>query len=67
MTKVLLKTGNYAEFLNTIKSRIRDARISAAQSVNKELITLYWSIGKDIVEKQEQLGWGKSANLSGTV
>jgi predicted nuclease of restriction endonuclease-like (RecB) superfamily len=28
--------------------------------VNKELIQLYWDIGKMIVEKQEKLGWGKS-------
>lgn len=28
--------------------------------VNKELISLYWEIGKGIVEKQEQLGWGKA-------
>ena len=33
---------------------------------NKEFINLYWDIGKNIVEKQEQFGWGKSVvkNLS---
>ena len=60
MTTILSKITDYAEFLDAIKSRIRTARITAARAVNKELITLYWSIGKDIVEKQEQLGWGKS-------
>ena len=59
-TKKSIVTKDYTEFLHTIKSRIRDARITAARAVNKELIGLYWSIGKDIVEKQEQLGWGKS-------
>jgi predicted nuclease of restriction endonuclease-like (RecB) superfamily len=29
-------------------------------SVNRELIYLYWNIGKSIVEKQEDMGWGKS-------
>ncbi|MBI3540764.1 MAG: DUF1016 domain-containing protein [Deltaproteobacteria bacterium] len=67
MTKNLSKTNNYAEFLGRIKSRIAQARIRAARTVNHELTDLYWSIGKDIVEKQENLGWGKSVveKLSG--
>lgn len=60
MSQTVSKNNDYSQFLNSIKSRIREARISAARKVNKELIALYWSIGKDIVEKQEQLGWGKS-------
>lgn len=60
MIKTLSKTNDYLEFLSTIKNRVRDARISAARVVNKELISLYWDIGKSIVEKQGNLGWGKS-------
>lgn len=30
------------------------------KAVNKQLIGLYWEIGKSIVEKQEKYGWGKS-------
>lgn len=59
MTKSL-QTTDYAEFLNTIKSRIRRAQISASRVLNKGLIGLYWSIGKDIVEKQKKLEWGKA-------
>lgn len=62
MTEALTKTADYADFLNTIKARIRDARISAARAVNQELISLYWTIGKNIVQKQEQLGWGKAVD-----
>lgn len=51
---------NYIEFLETVKGRIRDSRIRATRAASKELITLYWKIGQDIVEKQEELGWGKS-------
>ncbi len=51
---------DYLHFLETIKSRIQSARISAARSVNRELISLYWEIGKGIVAKQKTLGWGKS-------
>lgn len=49
---------NYAKFLTSLKGKIRSAQIKGAIAVNKELIRLYWDIGKDIVEKQEQDGWG---------
>ena len=49
----------YIKFLNEIKSRILTARIQAIRSVSKELINLYWDIGKSIVERQKQFGWGK--------
>ena len=54
-----LKSGEYLIFLNEIKSRIVAARIHAIRSVNKELIELYWDIGKNIVKRQEQYSWGK--------
>lgn len=50
----------YKSFVDDIKSRIRDAHYQALKAVNKELIQLYSDIGKMIVEKQEQKGWGKS-------
>ena len=50
----------YKSFVEDIKSRIRDANYQALKAVNKELIQLYSDIGKMIVEKQEQKGWGKS-------
>ncbi len=51
---------NYAEFLLEVKQRIRDAQYSALKAVNKELIALYWDIGKKLVEQQEKHSWGKS-------
>ncbi|KVP48536.1 PDDEXK nuclease domain-containing protein [Burkholderia ubonensis] len=30
----------------------------AAASANRELVTLYWQIGRDILERQQQRGWG---------
>lgn len=59
MNKLLL-TAEYTEFLKGIKQRIRDAQYSALKAVNKELIMLYWDIGKKIVEQQEKHGWGKA-------
>jgi predicted nuclease of restriction endonuclease-like (RecB) superfamily len=46
--------------LEEIKSRIRSAQVKAALSVNRELIELYWGIGKSIVARQHNEGWGKS-------
>ena len=51
---------SYPAMLKDIKSRIRDARIKAALSVNRELIELYWHIGRSILERQRKEGWGKS-------
>ena len=51
---------NYIEFLTHIKDRIRSAQYEALKAVNKELIGLYWDIGKMIINQQEEYGWGKS-------
>ncbi len=48
----------YINFLNEIKSRIVTARIQAIRSVNKELIKLYWDIGKAVVQRQKKYKWG---------
>ena len=50
---------NYISFLNTIKSKILSSRIRAYRGLNRELMTLYWDLGKTIVERQKQHGWGK--------
>jgi predicted nuclease of restriction endonuclease-like (RecB) superfamily len=51
---------DYAAFLTEVKGRIISARLHAARAVNRDLINLYWDIGRSIVEKQETLGWGES-------
>ncbi len=50
----------YKTFFKEIKERIYKAQYDALKVVNKELINLYWDIGKSIVAKQEKLGWGKA-------
>jgi predicted nuclease of restriction endonuclease-like (RecB) superfamily len=50
---------NYPQFLEDIKSRIRTAQIKATLSASRELIVLYWDIGKSIVDRQRKEGWGK--------
>src|SRR6056297_1001985 len=54
------KQGNYPRLLVEVKERIRSAQYEALKAVNKELVGLYWDIGRIIVERQEAEGWGKS-------
>lgn len=49
---------DYAGFLDVLKARVKSARLSAAVAVNQELTTLYWSIGRDIGERERAQGWG---------
>lgn len=48
----------YPELLADLKSRIRSAQVRAALSVNRELVLLYWQIGKSILQRQGEEGWG---------
>jgi len=59
MTKAL-SPPDYAAFLASLKERILQARTSAARAVNRDLILLYWDIGRGIVEKQQTAGWGEA-------
>ncbi|MCD8268811.1 MAG: DUF1016 N-terminal domain-containing protein, partial [Parabacteroides sp.] len=60
------ETQEYFQFFSEIKSRIRSAQYEAMKAVNKEMIALYWELGRRIYEQQNQLGWGRSVveNLS---
>lgn len=56
--KIDISPNNYAKFISSLKAKIRSSQIKAATSINRELIKLYWSIGKAVAEKQENEGWG---------
>ncbi len=49
---------DYPDFLSDLKERIRAAQGRAALAVNRELVLLYWQIGRDILARQQSLGWG---------
>ena len=51
---------DYGSLLLEVKERIRAAQYRALRAVNKELIGLYWDIGRMIVERQAGDTWGKS-------
>lgn len=48
----------YESLLKGLKERIRQAQVKAHLAVNQELIGLYWSIGRDILTKESEQGWG---------
>ncbi len=48
----------YPELLENLKARIHQAQIRAALSVNRELVLLYWHVGREILQRQEREGWG---------
>lgn len=50
----------YGNLLGDIKERIRSAQYAALRAVNRELIELYWDIGRMIVERQTREKWGKA-------
>ncbi|MHB1539028.1 MAG: DUF1016 N-terminal domain-containing protein [Solirubrobacteraceae bacterium] len=49
---------DYAELLERLKREIGAARTRAALAVNEELIGLYWRIGREILARQQDEGWG---------
>jgi len=50
--------GGYAPLLADLKARVRTAQVKAALSVNRELVLLYWHIGREILQAQKAEGWG---------
>lgn len=49
---------DYAAWLADIKTRVTVSRQRAALAANAELIELYWHIGRDILQRQSDQGWG---------
>ena len=55
---VILTPRDYDTLLRDLKARIAGAQVRAALAVNRELVLLYWQIGRDILVQQRQQGWG---------
>lgn len=56
MSKEIIK--DYGGLLAEIKSRVRSAQYAALRVVNKELVGLYWDIGRILLGRQKEEGWG---------
>ncbi len=48
----------YTDWLAELKTRIHTAQQRATLAVNRELVLLYWQIGRDILSRQASQGWG---------
>ena len=48
----------YLKFIEEVKSEIQKKRISVVLNANSSMICLYWDIGRGILKKQEEEGWG---------
>ena len=57
-SNTLLPNG-YIQWRKNIEQLIDTAKLHTALNVNVGTLTLYWNIGKSILQKQEQEGWGK--------
>ena len=49
---------DYAALLAEVKERVRSAQYAALKAVNKELVTLYWDIGRLIASRQADAAHG---------
>lgn len=53
-----LEPDGYREFLADLKVRVRETQMRAARAANTQVLRLYWSIGHDILQRQDAAGWG---------
>lgn len=58
MAELIPNSKVYRDLLASLKTQIRTARVRAALAVNRELVLLYWRVGKEILTRQQQEGWG---------
>lgn len=58
MTGIVPLPADYGPWLAELKGRIHAAQQRAALAVNRELVLLYWQIGRDILARQGREGWG---------
>jgi hypothetical protein len=49
---------SYPQFLAELKKRIQGPQIRASLAVNRDLVFLYWQIGREILARQERERWG---------
>ncbi len=52
------ESDSYRALLEGIKQRIQSSQLRAAIAVNREMLLLYWAIGREILQRQADEGWG---------
>ncbi|MEN7972686.1 MAG: PDDEXK nuclease domain-containing protein [Verrucomicrobiota bacterium] len=51
-------TSDYRNWLTELKTKFHQAQVKASVQVNSTLLTFYWELGADIVERQKTAKWG---------
>jgi len=60
MNTILSTDKQYKEWFIEVKQKVQSAQIKAALRVNQELLNLYWELGREIHEKQQEAHWGEA-------
>ena len=53
-----LVPAGYSDLLADLKERVRATAFRAARAANTEVLRLYWSIGKELVDRRDREDWG---------
>ncbi len=53
-----IQTTEFKAWVSDLKREIRAAQLKTMQTVNADLLHLYWRLGSEIVEKEKQKQWG---------
>jgi len=66
MSKLIHIDQDYKQWILSISKRFRRSQIKAAVHINQDMLSFYWSLGKEIVELHSEQRWGNKffANLS---
>ena len=59
MSDSITATTEYNELLDCIKQTLATGQLRAARAVNNALVETYWQIGREIVTRQREQGWGR--------
>jgi hypothetical protein len=58
MSDSIISTAEYNELLDSIKQALAAEQLRAARAVNNAVVETYWQIGREIVARQREQGWG---------
>ncbi len=66
MESLSILDNEYKEWIKSLAERYRQSQIKAALKVNAEMLSFYWSLGRDIVGRKAESKWGNKllTNLS---
>lgn len=56
---ILENDSEYKKWIVSLKSKILNSQIRASLKINIELLSLYWELGKELVEKEQYYAWGE--------